>query len=247
MSSYAHTTRARAWLRTTLSWPTAALALVAALWFVPATAAQAQSRGAGSEVLSDWEAADRVDRHGWEPRWRNWQANNRTPQDWELRRFFDETKYWGGWCGERLKENVTGNFTGTTDEIIQWAAHKWGIDADIIRAVAVKESYWNQDGEGDWDEWGNSQSHGLIQIRDDVNPATYPLSRESTAFALDYYGASLRFYYDGCADWLGWGYGGGDIWGAVGAWYSGGWWDDGAQWYLGEVWNTLGNRTWEGF
>ena len=39
---------------------------------------------------------------------------------------------------------VTGNFTGTTDEIIQWAACKWGIDEDIVRAQAAKESYWIQ-------------------------------------------------------------------------------------------------------
>ncbi len=224
---------------------TTALAVVA-LFVLPATTAPAQSRGPHSEVLSDWEASTRVDRHGWEPRWRNWQENNRTPEAWELRRFFDENKNWG-WCGERLKENITGNFTGLTDEIIQWAAHKWGIDTDIIRAVAVQESYWNQDGEGDWDEWGNSRSHGLIQIRDDVAAGSYPLSRRSTAFALDYYGASLRYYYDGCADWLGWGYGAGDIWGAVGAWYSGRWWDGGAQWYIGGVRQILWERRWEGF
>jgi hypothetical protein len=187
--------------------------LIAVFFLLLGSAASARA-DSDSGVLNDWEAADRVDRHGWEPRWRNWDQNNRTPADWELHEFFATTKYWGS-CGEWLKERITGNFTGTTDEIIQWGAYKWGIDPDIVRAVAVKESYWNQDGEGDWDEWGNSRSHSLIQIRDDVNPATYPLSRESTAFALDYYGATLRFYYDGCADWLGWGYGAGDIWGAV--------------------------------
>ena len=39
---------------------------------------------------------------------------------------------------------VTGNFTGTTDQIIQWAACKWGIDEDIVRAQAAKESGWHQ-------------------------------------------------------------------------------------------------------
>ena len=39
-----------------------------------------------------------------------------------------------------LIKYVTGGFTGTTDEIIQWAAHKWGIPEDILRAVAVNES-----------------------------------------------------------------------------------------------------------
>jgi hypothetical protein len=39
---------------------------------------------------------------------------------------------------------VTGNFTGTTDEIIQWAACKWGIADNVLRAVAVRESTWFQ-------------------------------------------------------------------------------------------------------
>ena len=33
---------------------------------------------------------------------------------------------------------VTGIFTGTTDDIIQWASCKWGIDEDIIRAPTAK-------------------------------------------------------------------------------------------------------------
>ena len=45
---------------------------------------------------------------------------------------------------------ATGNFTGTTDEIIQWAACKWGFDEDTLRAQVVKESYWTQTTLGDW-------------------------------------------------------------------------------------------------
>jgi hypothetical protein len=44
---------------------------------------------------------------------------------------------------------VTGGATGTTDELIQWAAWKWGIDEDVLRAVAVQESDWHQNGVGD--------------------------------------------------------------------------------------------------
>ncbi len=43
---------------------------------------------------------------------------------------------------------VTGNFTGTTDEIIEWVACKWGIDEDIVRAQIAKESWWHQDAAG---------------------------------------------------------------------------------------------------
>ena len=46
---------------------------------------------------------------------------------------------------------VDGNFVGTTDEIIQWAACKWGVDEDYVRAQLVAESYWDQvNSLGDW-------------------------------------------------------------------------------------------------
>ena len=34
-----------------------------------------------------------------------------------------------------IAARVTGNFTGTTDMILQWAACKWGIDEDIVRGA----------------------------------------------------------------------------------------------------------------
>ena len=37
------------------------------------------------------------------------------------------------WSGFNL---VDGDFAGTTDQLIQWAACKWGIDEDIVRAPA---------------------------------------------------------------------------------------------------------------
>jgi hypothetical protein len=49
-------------------------------------------------------------------------------------------KKWDRW----LLQRVTGHFTGTTDEIIQWAACKWGISDNVLRAVAVRESSWYQ-------------------------------------------------------------------------------------------------------
>ena len=38
------------------------------------------------------------------------------------------------------RRHVTGNYAGTTDEIIQWAALKWGFAPDVLRAVAVIEA-----------------------------------------------------------------------------------------------------------
>ena len=40
---------------------------------------------------------------------------------------------------------VDGAFTGTTDEIFQWAACKWGLADNLLRAIAVRESTWYQD------------------------------------------------------------------------------------------------------
>ena len=44
---------------------------------------------------------------------------------------------------------VDGNFTGTTDEILQWGACKWGFDEDLVRAFAANESWWRQSAAGD--------------------------------------------------------------------------------------------------
>jgi len=47
---------------------------------------------------------------------------------------------WDTW----LLQRVDGQFTGTTDEIFQWAACKWGLPDNLIRADAVEESTWFQ-------------------------------------------------------------------------------------------------------
>jgi hypothetical protein len=47
---------------------------------------------------------------------------------------------WDSWPLAR----VDGQFTGTTDEIFQWAACKWGLPDDLLRAIAVRESTWYQ-------------------------------------------------------------------------------------------------------
>ncbi len=47
---------------------------------------------------------------------------------------------WDSW----LLHRVDGQFTGTTDEIFQWAACKWGLPDNLIRADAVEESTWFQ-------------------------------------------------------------------------------------------------------
>jgi hypothetical protein len=47
---------------------------------------------------------------------------------------------WDSW----LLPRVDGQFAGTTDEIIQWAACKWGLPDNFLRAEADVESTWYQ-------------------------------------------------------------------------------------------------------
>lgn len=202
-------------------------------------------RPVGWGPLEDPEAASRVRPSPREPRPGNWTANQTTPTRSELERFYAADS-WANCSG--LRRRVTGNFTGTTDEIIQWAAHKWGLDEDVLRAVAVKESYWNQGFHGDI---GNGDSYGLTQVKSRYARGTYPLSRRSTAFNVDYYGASQRYYLDGCAEWMngqrgnGRRYTSGDMWGSVGAWFSGRWYNSSANDYISAIKRALSSRKWE--
>lgn len=206
---------------------------------VPATAEAAPTT---TPTLSDTGASDRVDRTVWEPRALNSAANRRTPTDSELTAYRSAANDWGR-CNS-FHTKVTGGFTGTTDEIIQWAAAKWGFEPELFRAVAVVESYWRQSEVGD-----NGQSFGLMQVKRTAHSGTFPLSRDSTAFNADFYGAILRHYFDGCAEWLndverGKDYVKGDLWGSVGAWFAGRWYTPNADGYIAKVKGVLQTRTW---
>ena len=190
--------------------------------------------------LSDQQAADRVARSGWEPRPGNAAATSRVPTDGELAAYRGARGR--GWCnGGDLA--VTGRFTGTTDEILQWGAHKWGLDPTLMRAVAAAESYWDH-----WTVGDRGESFGLTQVRTS-HAGTYPLTQASAAFAVDYFGAALRHYVDGCAGWLntvdrGQPYGPGDVWGAVGAWYSGRWHTPAAKHYMQGIQRHMFAQVW---
>lgn len=119
------------------------------------TSAQIRIVNAASGSQEDSQAAAMVRRSPWEPRPANTNSNNTMPTRVDLERFYAADS-WGS-C-ESLRRRVTGAFTGTTDEIIQWAAYKWGVAPDLLRAVAVQESYWNQFFSGDPNAGG---SHGL--------------------------------------------------------------------------------------
>jgi hypothetical protein len=165
---------------------------------------------------------------------------------------------WTRWIGRRLR--VTGRYTGTTDQILSWAACRWGLPADVLRAVAMQESDWRQDAIGD-----DGASFGIMQVKDhyrDGSPAWggYPATRASTALNADFYAAYIRSCFDGdFADGGRWLYRGRTIgevisaagsdfafWGCVGSWYSGSWYDAGARAYIAKVRQRLAARSWPG-
>ena len=91
----------------------------------------------GAALPSESACAALVHRSSWEPRPGNATANHTVPpQPLSLGNTFDFTASWKS----NYLPRVTGNFTGTTDEIIQWAACKWGWSDDVVRAQAVRES-----------------------------------------------------------------------------------------------------------
>ena len=40
--------------------------------------------------------------------------------------------------------HISGNFTGTTEDILRWGACKWGLDENLVKAMATNESQWQQ-------------------------------------------------------------------------------------------------------
>jgi hypothetical protein len=203
----------------------------------PPSGDQSTTRPANGPILSDADAAAHVKLGGFEPRADNAAANQRVPTA-------DEIAAFRAASDNPYRDHVTGAFTGTTDELIQWAAWKWGLDEDMVRAEAAQESWWHENAVGD-----NGESFGLMQIRAKYHPGTFPLSRESTAFNLDYYGAVIRSYYDGHETWLntvehGQPYAAGDIWGAIGAWFAGRWHTGPADQYIAKVRALQAQRIW---
>jgi len=204
----------------------------------------------GAKLPSDSVCAAKVRRTGWEPRPQNTAANQTRGRPGAAIDGADPS------FNKRYGTRVEGNFVGTTDEIIQWAACKWGFSEDITRARAMQESHWRQSQLGDKTDnpaacttiaqaapcW---QSYGILQVKGTVHEDTYPAARDSTAYNVDYALAWLRACYEGAfSDWMGNGYRAGDEWGCVGAWYSGNWYDSGARKYIDGVKRHLANRAW---
>lgn len=165
---------------------------------------------------------------------------------------------------------VTGAFAGTTDEIIQWGAAKWGIPADWARAQYYQESRWDQSAMGDlttvldaskypaFSRFSGSQvyqSVGITQVKwnyPDTNQAgtgTEPLRWKSTAFNVDYQLSVVRFLFDNPKGLRsGWGdaYTPCNNWLSIGGWYKDWPWNNSEQKaYVGIVQGWLSNKAWE--
>ena len=167
----------------------------------------------------------------------------------------------------RLAARVDGTFTGTTEQILRWAACKWGVDEDLVRAQAAVESWWRQTTKGDWarDEVacppghdlgadGRAgecpQSYGILQNRYPYERSAWPGIHRSTAMNADAAYATWRACFEGYERWLndvehGRPYSPGDAWGCAGRWFSGRWHTEPAEAYISKVKSYLYNRVWE--
>jgi len=160
----------------------------------------------------------------------------------------------------------------STDDLIQWAAHKWGIPENWLRAEYVHETYWNQFMLGDATQVSGAwygkyrpadripgthsvyQSLGITQVRwapgGALHPGTEPLRWLSTAFNIDYQAATVRFYYDNPqrtrSSWGDGSYTPCQTWNSIGGWYSPyPWQNSGQASYADAVKRILAQRDWE--
>ena len=167
-------------------------------------------------------------------------------------------------ANRRLAPRINGNFTGTTKEILRWAACKWGINQNIVFAQAAVESWWRQTTKGDFGtdrsacppghrklnaQGECAQSYGILQNRYPFETASWPGIGRSTAMNADTAYAIWRSCYDGYETWLnnvprGSQYHKGDAWGCVGRWFAGRWHTAPAQQYISKVKLYMRERIW---
>jgi hypothetical protein len=173
----------------------------------------------------------------------------------------------------RYVDGQDGISRPSTDDLIQWAAHKWGIPEDWLRAQYVVESYWNGFELGDEvavsPAWyrrypvqarvpgGHEvyESMGLAEVKwiadNSVGAGTEPLRWESTAFDIDYEAAMVRLYFDNPdgarSSWPDRTYAPCQTWNSIGGWFEPYPWRNGGQeTYIAKVKRVLGERVWLG-
>jgi autotransporter family porin len=170
-------------------------------------------------------------------------------------------------ANQLLSVRIDGQFTGTTRQILRWAACKWGVDEDVVLAQAAVESWWLQNTMGDWGTDPAAcppghplgadgkpgqcpQSYGILQNRWSLEQSGWPALGGSTAMNADMAYGIWRACFEGYELWLNdvehaGRYGAGDAWGCVGRWFSGRWHTAPAEGYITKVKGYLNQRIWE--
>ena len=249
-----------------------ALPLVAAACTLDARVAvvapQFETLPAGATLRDDATCAALVRRTGFEPRPANTAANHLVPTADDVAKLAP----WNSDMGYdnravNLQARVTGAFTGTTDELLQWVACKWGFDEDHLRAEAVQSSGWTQGLARDWTTTSSlcppgadtrqadggvecAQTYGMFQIVWQYHKSAWPMFRDSTPFHLDYIFGLRRICFEGwdagqaARATAGKPYTANDEWGCVGAHFSGLWYDANANSYITAVKGQLAGRAW---
>jgi hypothetical protein len=203
---------------------------------------QLQPVGSFAHLPSDRHAAAMVHHSPWEIRPQNRKYNHTMPHGLVMRRTDPSTKAYDPRWNRYILGRISGHYTGTTDEIFQWAAAKWGMPDNLLRTVAYMESDWDQSNSGDivLNQSDCPRGYtapcpitfGIVGVNSSSWPGIFPWNRQSTAAAVDVLGGWLRGCYEGWVWWLRdhgntsrGTYAAGDLWGCVGAWYSGDWHD----------------------
>jgi hypothetical protein len=221
--------------------------------------------GSYANLPDDAVAARQIHRSSWEVRPENRRYNRVAPRDLHLVPRDDSARAYDPRWNRFVTGRITGQYTGTTDEIFQWAAAKWGLPDNLLRAVAVQESAWRQSNSGDTaaDPAKCPPGYrapcpitfGIVGTKSTSWPGVFPWNRDSTATAVDVFGGWLRGCYEGWVWWLedhgsrtGGVYGAGDLWGCVGAWASGDWYagpaDRAGETYIDRAQKTYATRPW---
>ncbi len=190
----------------------------------------------------------------------NWRANHTTGHRVAVYFFARDEPA----ADQRLAPRINGRFTGTTEEILRWAACKWGINQDVVFAQAAVESWWRQSTLGDWGTSASAcpsghkpttqhprcaQSYGILQNHYPDEKSAWPAIGDSTAMNTDTAYAIWRACYDGDETWLSTvphvgHYHRGDMWGCVGRWFADRWYTPLAQQYIARVQGYLHEHIW---
>jgi hypothetical protein len=204
---------------------------------------------------SDSYCADHILLSSWEPNHGNLSYN--VPKSSDPSPYDTWWNSYPAWLA--LRSQADGNFVNsdgsvpTDTEVFSFAACKWGIDENLLRAVSVQETDWSERFWGDRcnlsDPSQGIGSYGIMQVKNrncsnQGDWGGYPRTYDSTTYNVDFYGAAFR----ACLDR--------DLWysygsttdvstlvrGCVGAWFSGSF--DPSSAYTNSVYQHLANKDW---